>query len=207
MNGLQLVKYPLRILRDKVRSINAARLTRRRVATSRFDPSFFTPSSFDAWPLKRDIIGFVSRMRDSGSLAAYRYSATTRQPTLYSSAYACMTLSLLGEIQSYAKNEKAAWLAYFDSFQSAEDGLFYDPVVDSQLFRTFDWWGARHLALHMVSAYTVLGGRPRYPFRFVGEYYDTDRIRRWLDGVAWDESFGYAEDIDNKIMRLSIWPE
>ena len=145
---------------------------------------------------------FLNQRKVPGKCFEYFYSESSNQPTLYSSAYACMILSLLGKLNALPPDQKMRWIEYFDSYQSKADGLFYDPVVDSTLFRSTDWWGARHLALHMISAYTDLGGRPRYPFRFLEEYYDHGRIKNWLDGFEWSNSITHADDIDNKIMNI-----
>jgi len=148
------------------------------------------------------IIEFINQRKLPGKDYEYFYSANARQPTLYASAYACMTLSLLGRLNSMPKDQKLGWIEYFDSYQSVADGLFYDPVVDSELFRKADWWGARHLALHMVCAYTDLGGKPRYPFRFLEEFYDLDQLKNWLDRIGWQSAISHDDDIDNQIMNI-----
>ena len=145
---------------------------------------------------------FINQQKVPGKDFEYLYSKSTNQPTLYSSAYACMTLSLLGRLNYMKTDQKLRWIEYFDSFQNDGDGLFYDPVVDSALFRTADWWGRRHLALHMINAYTDLGGKPRYPFHFLKEYYDHRRIKAWLDGFNWSSYITCVEDFDNKIMNI-----
>jgi hypothetical protein len=113
-----------------------------------------------------------------------------------------MTLSLLGDLENLPREMKYDWCKYFDSFQSADDGLFYDPLLDSTLYRTSDWWGARHLALHMISAYTDLGGKPKYPFIFLQDYYNVEYISQWLDDFDWLGTVGLHDDIDNKIMNI-----
>jgi hypothetical protein len=148
------------------------------------------------------VYGFIEKRKVPGKDFEYFYSENSSQPTLYASTYACMTFSLLGRLNDLTKSQKLQWIEYFDGFQSNVDGLFYDPVVDSALFRSADWWGARHLALHMISAYTDLGGKPRYPFRFLEEYYDHERIKTWLDGFDWDSYIPCVDDIDNKIMNV-----
>ncbi len=148
------------------------------------------------------IIEFLKQQKVSGKDFEYCYSVKTKQPTLYASAYACMTLSLLGQLDSLRTEQKLGWIEYFNGFQSQADGLFYDPVVDSELFRKADWWGARHLALHMISAYTDLGSRPRHPFRFLTEYYDQTRLKNWLDQVDWSGAISHEYDIDNQIMNI-----
>ena len=49
-----------------------------------------------------------------------------------------------------------------NSFQSEDNGLFYEPVIKNTSFNDSDWWGDRHLALHAVSAYCTLGAIPKY---------------------------------------------
>jgi len=85
-----------------------------------------------------------------------------------------MTLSHLNELSKYTSEEKRQWVDYFDSFQSSEDGLFYDQTVRNGIYDDTDWWGARHLALHLISAYTMLDASPKYPFKFLERYYDLE---------------------------------
>lgn len=144
---------------------------------------------------------FIEKRRVPGKIYEYFYSTSSYKPTLYSSAYACMTISLLGKLNTMTEVKKKKWIDYFDSFQR-EDGLFYDPVVINEIYADTDWWGARHLALHMISAYTVLGGKPRYPFRFLEQYYDQNHISIWLNSFEWHLSIGSTNDIDNKIMNI-----
>jgi len=150
----------------------------------------------------QEIIEFMKQRKVPGKDFDYFYSANSKQPTLYASAYACMTLSILGRLGSMSTDQKLAWIKHFDGYQNESDGLFYDPVIDSELFRKADWWGARHLALHMVSAYTDLGGRPCYPFRFLEEYYDHNHLKNWLDRVDWTSAISHENDIDNQIMNI-----
>ena len=145
---------------------------------------------------------FIKKRKVSGKNFEYLYSENSNQTTLYSSAYACMTLSLLGRLNELTADQKSRWIEYFDTFQIADDGLFYDPVVHNEIYADTDWWGARHLALHMISAYTDLGGKPQYPFRFLEHYYKPTRIATWLDAFDWQSSIGLTNDIDNKIMNI-----
>jgi len=145
---------------------------------------------------------FIEKRKTPGKDFAYLFSENSRQPTLYSSAYACMTLSILGRLRNLTADQKLRWLEYFNGFQNKEDGLFYDPVVDSPLFRSADWWGMRHLALHMISAYNDLGGKPKYPFRFLRDYYHQAQIEYLIDSVNWSSSILHSDDIDNKIMNI-----
>lgn len=136
---------------------------------------------------------------------AYRYAASCEQPTLYSSVYACATQSLLGDAQALDADQKQAWVGFLNAFQSDRDGLFRDQVVQGPLFEDSDWWGARHLAAHIIIAFTALGGLPEYPFRFLTPFYDKDRLRLYLEQHL--GNFGpaiMAGDIDNQVMNYGV---
>ncbi len=160
-----------------------------------------TIDSFNFKNFKCQIICFLKSMQ-AGELYQYKYSASCSKPTLYASSYACMTFSLLGELSKLSSEEKNDWRLYFDSFQSHSDGLFYDKAIQNEVFNIADWWGARHLALHMIAAYTELGFKPRYPFLFLEKYYDHATIQKWLDQFNWNDASIGAEDLDNKIMNI-----
>jgi hypothetical protein len=147
----------------------------------------------------------VLNFLDSNSKKKYEfyYSRSASSPTLYASAYACMTYGLLSGFDKIHNFKSKEWKEYFDSFQNETDGLFYDKVVENALFNNSDWWGARHLAVHMISAYTHLNERPKYQFVFLEKFYDIAYIKKWLDSYEW-QSFQLCEsDIDNKIMNIA----
>lgn len=161
-----------------------------------------TSASFDFKLFKDKVNRYLSSMQVDAGGIHYRYSNSCTKPTLYASAYACLTLSLLGDLKTYTPEKKRDWAAYFDSFQSQDDGLFYDPAVMNDLFPDTDWWGARHLALHMINAYTALGLRPKFPFAFLKKYYKEDFIKAWIDTYDWHSHSLGSGDIDNKIMNI-----
>ena len=196
--------YRIRRWYSRCRELAANRAIRLQVMPklNEINISLVTDSDSLFQEVSNRISAFLNQQKVPGKDFEYLYSKNMNHPTLYSSAYACMTFSLLGRLNSMTAGQKMRWIEYFNGFQSDVDGLFYDPVVDSALFRTADWWGARHLALHMISAYTDLGGKPRYPFRFLEEYYDHGRIKTWLDGFDWSVYITCIDDIDNKIMNI-----
>jgi hypothetical protein len=161
-----------------------------------------TPNDFDCLLFKSKILAFLNSVLVDKSSRRYLYSSSCKKPTLYSSAYACMTLSMLGELKDLPKSQKQQWADYFNSFQNPDDGLFYDPVVMNDIYSDADWWGARHLALHMISAFTDLGDKPKYPFRFLKKYYTHGAINNWLDSFDWSKSVPHDNDIDNQIMNI-----
>lgn len=152
--------------------------------------------------MKAQVSAFLESLRDPESIYCYRYSQSCSQPTLYASAYACMTKSMIGELSNMPKADTIAWVDFFDSFQNQNDGLFWDSVVRNEIYEDSDWWGARHLALHMISAYSDLGARPRHPFKFLEAYYDSASMQTWLDQYDWGGAVIGESDVDNKIMNI-----
>lgn len=192
------IKTPLRILKKIVIDWNNARHVKN-IVKAGFD---WRLAEFDFEETAARVLGFANSMKTDRSGVRFRYSGSCNSATLYASAYACMIYSLAGEIKNINGTRRQAWLEYFDSHQSAQDGLFYDAAVHNDLFDKADWWGARHLTLHMISAYTDLGGRPRHPFKFLACYHDPNYIDDWLDAYDWNgNAIGYG-DLDNKIMNI-----
>lgn len=150
---------------------------------------------------KDSIFEFIETLRID-DVCRYKYSLSSTQPTLYASAYVCMTFSLLSKLKNLSQEDKQSWIDYFNSFQCEKDGLFYDPILDSDFYSNTDWWGARHLALHMIAAYTDLEAKPRYPFIFLKDYYEPKYLENWLNTFDWLSPIGMTDDIDNKIMNI-----
>ncbi len=157
---------------------------------------------FDFEKIKSQILKFVKSMKVDNKVFMYKYSASTRSPNMYSSAFACMIRYLLGDIKNLNDKEKVEWIDYFNSFQSEEDGLFYDSSIRNKLFDDSDWWGARHFALLAIVALTNLGSKPKYKFKFLENYYDKKYLLKWLDKEEWDIAISHSNDIDNKIMNV-----
>ncbi len=151
--------------------------------------------------LKANTLRFVESVRVDEGAYRHLYAPSCVKPTLYASAYACMTRSILRDLDGLSDQEKQRWAQYFDSFQQP-DGLFHDPVVANDAYADSDWWGARHVSLHMVSAYAALERRPKYAFGFLRQYYGAGAALKLLDGVDWQSASIGDTDIDNKIMNI-----
>jgi hypothetical protein len=189
------VGRPIRdLIRDKIAKTKIEKLFRRHTAVD--------VSKFDFSNFRNETINFLKKMNSGNQPFTYRYSNVCKKPTLYASAYACMTLGILGELDKLSDEEKIEWGNYFDSFQRAEDGLFYDNIVHNELYNDSDWWGARHLAIHMISAYTQLGIKPKYKFIYLENYCRPGNLHKWLDNFDWGSSTIGFGDIDNKIMNI-----
>jgi len=149
---------------------------------------------------KTDVLAFVRSMCVGDY--KYRYSPSVACPTLYSSVYACLILSLFGELDRLTAEERRGWAHYFDSFQSPNDGLFRDNAVLNAMYEECDWWGARHLTPHIMAAYAALGTVPKHRFLYLDRFKSPDAISEWLDMQKWDGAFPHGNDVDNKIMNI-----
>ena len=153
-------------------------------------------SQQDSSYLKKLTLSYINSLEIS-STDQYLYSHSCKKSTIYSNMYVCLIKSLYDDLDN-----KGKWIKYFDSFQAEKDGLFYDKSIHTEQYSEIDWWGGRHFALHAIPLYTALGTKPKYPFRFLKEYYKIDNLKKVLDAYTWKEKINNSTDIDNWIMNI-----
>jgi len=149
--------------------------------------------------LPRVVCAFITKQQCFGKgIGRYRYSASCRQATLYSSCYAAMARHLLGD--SLSDDEKASWIAYLNSHQD-DDGLYRDPTIDNQGWYTGDplWCGRPHLACHVITALACLGGVAARPLRWLESWRESDALIHWLDTRDWSVRIAFT---GNEIMNI-----
>jgi hypothetical protein len=134
----------------------------------------------------------------------YRYSLAVTQPTLYSSCYAAMTLSLLNGSNPFGAGEllkeSGAWAAFLNTHQD-DDGLYHDPVIFDQGWYKDDplWCGRPHLSCHIITALTCLGsGAPKF-ISWLDPWRNPDYLVHWLEERDWGEHVGWT---GNEIMNI-----
>jgi len=151
--------------------------------------------------LPQRVLAFIAaqRLPEHGP-GAYRYASTISAPTLYSSSYAAMARSLLGDLATMSAGEREAWVGYLNRHQD-EDGLYRDPLIFGQGWYAGDplWCGRSHLTCHVIIALTCLGGVAARPFRWLEPWRDPDRLRRWLEERDWGARVGWS---GNEIMNV-----
>ena len=133
--------------------------------------------------LRKDILEFVKTLITAPY--SYKYSASCKQPCLYASIYAVMLEGLLGELEKRPASDRKAWGEYLNNFQREEDGLYYDPYLEGPAYEHIgDWnegWGKHHLMGHIIIALARLGVTPKYPLRYLEEYYDRTHLIGWMN--------------------------
>lgn len=152
----------------------------------------------DLSDLKQNTIEYILKMKTGDFM--YKYSLSNSKASIYGSVYACLLFGLFDE--KLREEQRQQWAEYFDSFQSPYDGFFYDDTILNDSYTKIDWWGARHLCPHISYAYTVLGKKPKYEYKWVAEYYNLDFMKCWLDTVDWNSAIPDENDVDNKIMNV-----
>lgn len=152
---------------------------------------------------KEKVLCYSTRL-ECNELYNYKYAESTTAPTIYSSMYVCLLQSLFGEFRTKDEEYKLKWANYFNSFQNIDDGFFYDRTIDTPFYNETDWWGKRHLVPHLIMAYTALGHKPKFQFKWVSEYYDKKAIDCLMAEANWDTAMMDDTDIDNKIMNIGV---
>ncbi len=133
-----------------------------------------------------------------GEPGHYRYSSVCSVPTLYSSTYAAMTLSLLGEDIP----EREQWIQYLCSHQE-DDGLFRDPAIWGYGWYEGDplWCGRTHLTGHVLIALTCLGAVAPKENTFLKPWEDLDWLVNWLENHVWNCKGDFSQT-GNEIMNI-----
>ena len=110
------------------------------------------------------------------------------QVSLYSSCYAAMALHYVDALQKIAQSERLAWCDYINSWQDPQSGLFVGPelaageLVRPELYREY---AALHLAITVLPALELLGGRPAQPLQFATQFADMAYLQTWLAARDW----------------------
>ena len=161
--------------------------------------------SFDFMAIKQRTLEYLDSLHiRTEKNCEYKYTLNGTASNIYNSVYACMLLSLYGEIPNLSETDKKNWVEYFNSFQDAESGLFFDPSIRNEYYDDSDWWGARHLIPHIIYAYSALNAKPLYEFKWVSKYYNKEKIFELINSCKWDSAITDETDIDNKIMNIGV---
>jgi len=118
-------------------------------------------------------------------------------PLVYASAYAALLRSLYGDLESLSTRERNDWAAYLLNHQS-EDGLFRDPQIACSQAEAMDWWGWRHMTLHVLMALSALGGPAARSLRCIDHFSVPGKMAGWLATLNWTED---AATVSNQVQN------
>jgi hypothetical protein len=149
--------------------------------------------------LRQSTLSYVaSNHRTEFGIGAYSY-LEDGPPLLYASCYAALTRHLYGDLNQLSDTEKIEWAAYLQKYQE-DDGLFHDPLIDCPQAASADWWGWRHLTLHVLMTLTALGGTARKPFCLLDNFRTPGKITEWLESRNWKQD---AACVSNEIQNYA----
>ena len=146
---------------------------------------------------KDNVLRFI-RSNNIGQPGQYRYSCACTEPTLYSSTYAAMTLSLFGK----ELPDRDGWIQYLCDHQD-DDGLFRDPAIWGVGWYKGDplWCGRTHLTSHVVIALACLGAVAPKENTFLKPWEDIDWLVNWLENRIWSSKKDISQT-GNEIMNI-----
>ena len=76
-------------------------------------------------------------------------------------------------------------------------GILYTA---NSIAETEDWWGWRHLTLHVVMALAALGTKPRRRFEWLDLLADPAALVAWLESQNWDDRVAFTSNaVQNRI--------
>lgn len=154
---------------------------------------------FDFKIFNQQVFSYIESLKSS--IITYKFSLKQNNTNLYSTIYAYLTLYLTNNFDLTFEQKKEL-KEYIDSFQSKKDGLWYDVLLENKYYKDSDWWGARHLSVHIIDLFIKLDLKPKYKILYIEKFYDKKYLETWLEKINWDSSFEYTDDIDNKIMNI-----
>jgi len=117
---------------------------------------------------------------------------------VYASAYAALARHLYGDLESLSDDESRQWASYLLSHQS-DDGVFRDPQISCDKAETLDWWGWRHMTLHVLMALCTLKAGTARPFACLERFRSPGGMADWLAHRRWIED---ASCVSNEVQNV-----
>ncbi|MBA4375977.1 MAG: hypothetical protein C0401_07375 [Anaerolinea sp.] len=152
--------------------------------------------------LRQKTLAYVeSNHKSEISMGAYSYKPGG-PPLLYASCYAALVRHLYGDLDSLSASERMEWVTYIQKHQS-NDGLYRDPSIACTRAEQMDWWGWRHLTLHVLMALSALGGVVEKPFKLLDQFRKPGNMGYWLETRNWEhEPTSVSNEVQNYATML-----
>ena len=154
--------------------------------------------SGDINEIRERTLNYVESMRIKKSpYGQYKYSHTQKEPVLYASLYAALTRHLYRDLDEISVTQREEWIDYIRSYQT-DDGLFRDKVIENEIASTADWWGWRHLTLHVIMALTALDATVEKKFEILELFKNHKFVVEWLESRNWrNDPANVSNEIQN----------
>ncbi len=137
--------------------------------------------------IQQRVLKYCKAMKGSNS-GHFKYSIDCPE-TVWASAFAALILNLIGQLKKMSEHEKSSWIRYFQSFQDEKTGYFLDPkyrdVDRKSLIHSNELFFA-HSSTFIMGALVILGGKPIYPIKWVHEFREPIKMKKWIESRPWD---------------------
>lgn len=142
--------------------------------------------------LRSEILNWLEGLRvKDAPYGTYKMSAST-EATLFSTCFAVFLRELYNDLGNISPGQRREWIDLIKGWQDEETGFFIDPRLKREgtynqcLTREHDWgyvtWQATSFC---ISALKALGDAARYPFKFLDEWKNPDKVISWLESLDW----------------------
>ena len=110
------------------------------------------------------------------------FTACSKIPDLYSTAYAISLLGLCRRLDWLDARQRRNLVEYFAAHQAA-DGLYRAENLNTPQAEVGQGWGYMHLLPHILIALDYLNATPTMPFGYVNRIFQSTDPEDWLDAI------------------------
>ncbi len=118
---------------------------------------------------------FIAQFKAGTAIGDYSYKKGKTSPDLYGSSDILMTLYIIGDLH-LDEDEKLSWIETLQSFQDPKTGWFKEKET---------WHFKEHSTAYCIAAMDLLGGKPKYPLKFIEKMNTKEKINKWLKRMFW----------------------
>jgi len=118
---------------------------------------------------------FVEQFRAGEAIGDYSYKKGKKEPDLYGSSDILMTLHTINALNLNEK-QKQEWIEILQGFQNPKTGWFKEK-------ETFHF--KEHSTAYCTAALDLIGGKPKYPLKFLEKVNTKEKVEKWLKRMLW----------------------
>lgn len=127
------------------------------------------------------------------------YGTNSPHQTLVASCMSVLTRELYDDLRRLTPEQRQSWAQYISNYQSADDGMFYDPLfVEDDLMQKQR--GVQYLqwqfAFFSLAALNALHAEPPHRLVFLDRFVNAQPIETWLVELDWSDPWM----VSNRIM-------
>jgi hypothetical protein len=146
----------------------------------------------EPFKLRDEVLNWLEGLRvKEAPYGTYKMSMST-EATLFSSCFAVFLRELYNDLKNITPEQKREWIELINSWQDGKTGFYIDPRLKEErlysrhLTKRHDWgYVTWQSTTFCISALEALGGEIKYPFKFLEEWKNPDKVTLWLESLDW----------------------